>query len=273
MTLVISKGITLRKGYIGTDDPDAEAYIAAVEAADEAESPGVGALETATKVAIHSFVKGCKNDGIWPAIKASCILAGARTLAGALVPLAGTAPTNVGGLFVSGDYDRKMGLVGNGSTKYLNSNRAGNADPLDSQHLSIYITELNTGANAYLAGAATAAGASELFRAGNSFNGKIQSNVNVGDISVTTAPQLLALSRASNSSVIQRCNATSTIRTNASTSASTFSHFIFARNNTGAVNQITNPRLAFYSIGESLDLALLDARVTDLINAFGAAIP
>jgi hypothetical protein len=32
-------------------------------------------------------------------------------------------------------------------------------------------------------------------------------------------------------------------------------------------------RIAFYSIGESLDLALLDARVTDLINAFGAAIP
>jgi hypothetical protein len=35
----------------------------------------------------------------------------------------------------------------------------------------------------------------------------------------------------------------------------------------------TAARLAFYSIGESLDLALLDARVTDLINAFAAAIP
>jgi hypothetical protein len=32
-------------------------------------------------------------------------------------------------------------------------------------------------------------------------------------------------------------------------------------------------RLAFYSIGESLDLALLDARVTALINALAAAIP
>jgi hypothetical protein len=35
----------------------------------------------------------------------------------------------------------------------------------------------------------------------------------------------------------------------------------------------TDARLAFYSIGEALDLALLDARVTDLINAFAAAIP
>jgi hypothetical protein len=31
--------------------------------------------------------------------------------------------------------------------------------------------------------------------------------------------------------------------------------------------------MPFYSIGESLNLALLDARVTDLITAFGAAIP
>jgi hypothetical protein len=32
-------------------------------------------------------------------------------------------------------------------------------------------------------------------------------------------------------------------------------------------------RIAFYSIGESLDLALLDARVSALITAFGAVIP
>jgi hypothetical protein len=35
----------------------------------------------------------------------------------------------------------------------------------------------------------------------------------------------------------------------------------------------TSARLAFYSIGESLDLALLDARVTTLVAAFAAAIP
>jgi hypothetical protein len=32
-------------------------------------------------------------------------------------------------------------------------------------------------------------------------------------------------------------------------------------------------RLAFYSIGESIDLAKLDTRVSALITAFGAAIP
>ncbi len=37
--------------------------------------------------------------------------------------------------------------------------------------------------------------------------------------------------------------------------------------------QWSNARIAFYSIGESLNLALLDARVTTLINAYAAAIP
>ena len=39
------------------------------------------------------------------------------------------------------------------------------------------------------------------------------------------------------------------------------------------LNSHADARLAFYSIGESLDLARLDARVTDLINAFAVTIP
>jgi hypothetical protein len=46
---------------------------------------------------------------------------------------------------------------------------------------------------------------------------------------------------------------------------------VFSRGASGPA--VTNARLAFYSIGESLDLALLDARVTALITAFGVAIP
>jgi len=61
-------------------DADATAYLAAVQAADGQ------LLEPAVRIAINNFVVGCKADGIWTAIKASCILAGARTLAGALVP-------------------------------------------------------------------------------------------------------------------------------------------------------------------------------------------
>jgi hypothetical protein len=69
-------------------DADAATYIAAVETED------AQALESAVKTAINDFVVGCKADGIWDAIKSSCIMAGARTLSGALVPLKGTGPTN-----------------------------------------------------------------------------------------------------------------------------------------------------------------------------------
>jgi hypothetical protein len=46
--------------------------------------------------------------------------------------------------------------------------------------------------------------------------------------------------------------------------------FVFT---TDAATASTADRLAFYSIGESLDLTLLDARVTQLVNTFAAVIP
>jgi hypothetical protein len=268
MTLVISKGITLRKGYIGTDDPDAEAYIAAVEAADEAESPGVGALETATKVAIHSFVKGCKNDGIWPAIKASCILAGARTLTGALVPLVGTAPTNNN--FVSGDYNRKTGLVGDGSTKFLDSNRNNNADPQDSKHLSVYASSRSTTANMSYLGMAVASGSTHFtsgFLNNNVIGLRINSSSGVTSV-VSNANGFMAIQRANSTEITGRGGGVTISPTGlGSTTPASGNLLVFD----GLAK--TDARLAFYSIGESLDLALLDARVTDLINAFAAAIP
>jgi hypothetical protein len=76
------------------------------------------------------------------AIKAACLLCGARTLAGALVPLVGAAPTNNN--FVDADYNRETGLKGNGSTKYLDSGRANNDDPQDDNHNSAFITQSST---------------------------------------------------------------------------------------------------------------------------------
>jgi hypothetical protein len=52
-------------------------------------------------------------------------------------------------------------------------------------------------------------------------------------------------------------------------------YWVFARN-LGSIVSAGSPslaRLAFYSIGESLNLAALDARVSALITAFGVAIP
>jgi hypothetical protein len=269
--------IVLAKGYSLPDDADAVAYIAAVEAADETASPGIGALEPATRMAINSFVKGCKADGIWPAIKASCILSGARTLAGALVPLVGTAPTSFN--FVDADYVRKTGLVGDrtlvgASIKYIDSNRASNADPQDNHHLSLYATQyVVPPSNGYFIGAGLVAAGTTMIvgRPGDTGSRMRSSTFNSG-FSQPTAPTLIGVSRAQSSSYAYRLDQSQTNVSQLSNGVLSSNTFVFTVNHSGPVEP-TNARLAFYSIGESLDLALLDARVTDLINAFAAAIP
>jgi hypothetical protein len=243
-------------------DPDTAAYIAAVEFADGQ------TLEPAVQAAINQFIRGCKSDGIWNAIKASCILAGARTLDGALIPLKGSAPTN-NGPFVSGDYNRKTGLLGNGSTKHLDSNRANNVDPQNNFSNGVYITVATTlSGTVVLSANASAPGGTSL----GAFLGNSRSRTAIAfNPEASSFAGFFGTSRsASTGYSYRRLQATQTI-TQASQTPSTDSIFIFANN--GNTLAATDARLAFYWIGESLDLALLDARVTTLINDIGAAIP
>ncbi len=246
-------------GLVGVD-ADAEAYLTAVETADGQ------ALETGVRDAINAFVLGCKADGIWNAIKASCIMAGARTLNGCLVPLVGTAPTNVG--FVSGDYVRRTGLAGNGSSKYLNSNRNSDADPQDSHHMVVHVTAAHSPAafHALLGESINTTGASHLSQSG------FRSRSGTSETIASTNAGFIGVSRSAASTTAFRHGGafgTSTIASQAPTSQSMF---VFARNVSGAANSYTNARLSFYSIGESLNLALLDARVTTLMNAISTSI-
>ena len=243
-------------------DADAQAYITAVEDAD------LQALEPAVKTAINDFVVGCKSDGIWNAIKASCIMAGARTLTGALVPLKGTAPTNFN--FVHADYNRRTGLVGNGSTKYLNTNRNNNADPQNNFHMAAHVTTAHSGTtnSTYIGAGIGVPGVSHLGAAGTA-NGlfvrvRSASTLDFGSITQTG---FLGASRSSSASFDYRFGSTAATTNIASEPPANANLLVFGRFVGGAY---INGRIAFYSIGESLDLALLDARVTTLINAYVA---
>ena len=270
MTLIV------KPGFNGMTDADAIAYVNAVEAADGQ------LLEFGVGKAINDFVVGCKLDNTWSAIKASCILAGARTLAGALVPLAGTAPTNVGGLFVAGDYNRKTGLVGNGSTKYLNSNRPLNADPQNSHHLAVFVQVAGTGPGSNYAGASGAGAAPwnpetsiGFFTSGPFlyFNNRSGDATALVVYNQQAASGFIGTTRSISSSFSGRVAGSNYSQSTASSTPPATNLFVFARQRLGGPESPTNGRLAFYSIGESLDLALLDARVSALITAFGVAIP
>jgi hypothetical protein len=256
-------------GLVGLD-ADAEAYLTAVETADGQ------VLETGVRDAINAFVLGCKADGIWNAIKASCIMAGARTLNGCLVPLVGTAPTNIG--FVSGDYDRKTGLVGNGTSKYLNSNRNNNADPQNSKHVSIYLSSLGTTGNFqdYISSMTDTLATGKVFIARS---GTTPTNVSVSINSAagsgTTRPVgnatgFAGLSRSTSSQYSSRLANSTELHNEASAAPAAAPTELYRRSN---ATGYAVARLSFYSIGESLNLALLDARVTTLMNALAVAIP
>lgn len=245
-----------------TYDTDAQAYITAVETADGQ------ALETGVKDAINAFVVGCKADGIWAAIKASCILAGARTLSGALVPLVGAAPTNFN--FVAGDYNRKTGLVGNGSNKFINSNRSNSADPQNSAHRAVYITGTQSNAALFMSTpTVNTTGDSYFYSNGGTINtAKLNTAGTPGPYASNVPTGLLGASRAASASFLVRNNGTNYVQSVVSVSPLNENLQVF-----GVAGFYSNARLAFYSIGESLDLALLDTRVTTLINALAAAIP
>ena len=239
-----------------TYDEDAGNYIQAVETAD------AQALEPATRKAINNFVIGCKQDGIWTAIKASCILAGARTRLGALTPLVGAAPASFN--FADGDYDRKIGLVGDGSTKYLDSNRNNNADPQDSKHVSVFPTSV-PGSRNVITTVGSPSG-STTYTTNSAGRGGVNSSLGPSGIGIMAANKLTGLSRSSGTTVDFRTNSISSTFSATSLTPGSGNLSIYGGGN-------LNCSLAFYSIGESLDLALLDARVTDLINAFAVTIP
>ena len=234
-------------------DPDAADYFARIVSAGSS-------ISVANKAAVDAFVRGCKADGIWTAIKASCLLAGPDNLTGALVPLVGAAPTNNG--FVSGDYSRTTGLIGNGTTKYLNSNRNNNADPQNSNHNSLYVTASGTVGFTGLGGGGISTGSNTLGTGGG-----VRSRSSSLDTSITSPTGFFAISRSSASGFTVRAGGTNYPKTRSSETPANDNIAIFASIQIGSALSFSNGRYAFYSIGEHLDLALLDARLATYMSS------
>jgi hypothetical protein len=251
-----------------TYDPDALAYLTAVEAADGQ------ALENSVKIAINTFVVGCKADGIWDAIVTSCIMAGARTVAGAIIPLKGNAPTNNN--FVSGDYSRKLGLLGNNSNKYLatgyNNNDTTNF-PQNNSHISCYVSASQTNASGVFVGLTGGIG-NKL-----SLLHTIATNLSARNRATTSGSISLAplgfQGNSRNNSANFDCRLTSSSGVTSSTvtaASGTPSNELMGVFASGAGLTFTNATMSFYSIGKSLTLSSLDSRVTTLMNTLNALL-
>jgi hypothetical protein len=242
-------------------DADAQAYIANVEAAD-----GMP-LERAVCVAIHDFVTGCKADANWASLRAAVILAGARSLRGALVPLVGPSPVNNN--FVTGDYSRRTGLLG-GSSKFLNTRLSASSIPQNNFHYSVFVStaaissptvyfgngpsSTETGATNF--GQETSTGVFTRNQSGTAF-----SHLNTG-----TGLRFFATSRQSPANYLTRVNGVTRVSATASQVPYNDNLYVYASGN--SAQNASNPRLAFYSAGLAVDLIKFEARV----NALAATI-
>jgi hypothetical protein len=238
-------------------DSDAEAYIAAVETADGQSLPGY------VSAAIDAFVVGAKADEFWLSIKAACFLAGPRTLAGALTPLVGAAPTNFN--FVADDYLPQLGLKGNAVNKRLASNRNNNADPQNDHHMAAYVTELGDPIGYALLGDGGGSGSSRMgFNVNGSF---FASRNNSSQGGPARSAGLMGVSRTTSSAI--EVIVDEELRTRQSGTQTPKDAIISVFSSAEAI--YTGDRLGWYSIGESLNLASLRDRLDSYMAAIAAS--
>lgn len=249
-------------------DSDVLSYVNKVEAADG--QP----LEPSVKSALTDFVVGCKEDGTWNFIKACCVMAGARTFAGAMVPLVGPAPTSFNFLF--SDYSRTTGLKGDGSTKYLVANRNNNDDALNSQHLSVYATEANSLDGSHLIAGGGASGNNSVisyWTRGGGLHARSRSSTSAYAWSELQPEGFVGISRLDGATINRRAFKNDyPVTLNANSPATDIMISVFAGTEArGAGLRFSNARLSFYSIGENIDLSKLEARVTALMDSLAKA--
>lgn len=269
MGFFATSGILNERGFFGEGfDPDALDYINRVETADGER------LEPRVRTAINQFVLGCKADGIWALLVTSCIMAGARTVAGAITPLVGNAPTNIN--FTADDYSRTLGLRGNNTNKYLatgyNNNDTTNF-PQNNTHISCFVSASQTNANGVLVGGTNTIGGRLSIHYTTSNNILCRNRASLQS-TVSLAPKGFQGHSRDNSSSFKRRFTTiagisdATVTSTSSAPASDLLG-VFA---TGSGNQLSSARISFYSIGKSLSIPSLDTRVTTLINAIASAL-
>lgn len=252
-------------GFIDVPDPNSTLDPDALDWIERTESADFSLLEQGVRLSYNNFVVGCKEDNTWSKMKAAGLLMGAKTPDGAMTSIVGPNPFPAGQGILS--YSRTEGMRAVGTTGGLNSGRRNDEDPRDSKHLAIFLLgDSEYGWNeVFMGSGVNTPGESQLMKLGPNLPPRI--NYSVSPTLALSAPQagkLFGISRNSATTVNYRINGQSgTINDNSSTPSSN-DIFIFRR---GTGSELTTPKpMGFYSIGEDIDLELLEARVIILAN-------
>jgi len=266
---------------------DATDYISRVEAADGQ------ALEDAVRTAINAFFQGCADDaspnaGVsnLAALRASCLLAGPRTRQGCAVPLLSSMPTPILLNFGSADYNRKTGLLAgvipaNGQIKAINSQRNNTADPQNNCSFSVFVTSVGatTSATKVMLGSQIAGTNQKIIACSTAINsGAVSFRCqDVGSLAAgvgARVPGLIGASRTAAANYSIRNNGLSATITSSSVVPSSQNIFICSTTDNGTTPIFVDDSIySFYHIGEAVNLAGLDTRVSAYMTALATAIP
>lgn len=248
-------------------DADATAYLQAVETADNQQ------LESQVLSAFNSFFVGLKSDGLWTSLGAMCVFAGARTLAGALVPIVGPAPSN--NAFLAADYNRKTGLIGNGSTKYLDSGYSHATPGQNDRHMSAWVSErVSSSSNeSFIGVGASGTSGSSNIGVRNDANSDTRFASSTGTLTFVSGrvTGFHGTSRSASSSYTRRVSGSDGTVSQSSQTPLSGNVFVF-NSNAGATSHST-VRLYHYSAGTALTLATLESRIATLKTALDAFLP
>jgi hypothetical protein len=237
------------------------AWIAAVEAADGQQLED-SALEPMVTLANWRIPLG----GV-------CLpMCGARTLAGALVPMVGPAPTGVN--LVPGDYSRVNGIAGDGTTKSVNTGYNHNASGQNSFHGFVNASANPGGAGYYFGAGATEAGATQVGRFTSSANWvtRCQVSTSIGVISFSvTELGLIGVIRETSLGYRLRVGAGSENLVVPSQAPLNNNLIVFARGTAAVAANHIAATLNFYSFGAGISTTIESEFVTR-VGTFTAAI-
>jgi hypothetical protein len=249
-----------------------------------------GTVSTSTAAAVNDFCNAIDAASIRDRFYRVNLFAGGN-LSAALVPLfrgpslSGTQFGNAidtNNNFVSGDYvetGSAGGLLGNGSTKYLNTGLNASAIPDLSQsgHLSVYASgafsgQIALGAYAFTNPPFVVTHTSEIQMNAASANTYINASAN-GQTPAYTSPVFVVGSRTSATNHIGYANgvAGTATTTTANLANPALPFFVFSRNLGGGPSVYFGQRLCAYSIGEGMTGAQVSSLNTAM-QAFQTAL-
>lgn len=246
-----------REAYINDFDFNARDYIFRVEAYEGQ------VLESGVRVEINKLISGLKTDNVWDKIVDGCLMAGPRTYSGAMIPLKANGKTGLFYNFTSSDYLRASGLLGDGATKYIDTQHILSQEPTGSQHMAVYITQTGNSASQYYMGAGnqSVTGSSALYASGSTsmfFKSRASGMADYQYLSPRTG--FMATSRFNSAIWAARNDLVETPFIYIENGGQPANIYIFANNNTGSgagnAQEYSNARIAMYSIGRNIDLML-----------------